>query len=381
MFTWIVTGAAGHLGGTIVRLLEERGADVRGLVLPHESVADQHHTRYFPGDVTRPETLIPLFEGTDPARTIVIHTAGLIDIGDRPYEELRRVNVEGTRNVLSLCQRYGVRRLVYVSSVHAIAQDPGGGVLRETRSFSPDAVTGSYAKTKAEATRDVLEAAADGLNAVVAHPSGILGPYDNAGNHLVQVLRDFMTGKLPACVRGGYDMVDVRDVAWGCVAAALHGRRGECYILSNRRCDISDLLGMARRAQAAGAAPVDSARRRSAAGRGSADARPQAALHRLLPAGARQQRPFFARQGHRGAGLSPARPVPDGARHRALAAKPRRSSPASPPPAPPHSADGSRHLMPPKEKRLPQFCAAAPSFWLRLSSQGFRSTVRYGRIH
>ena len=56
-----------------------------------------------------------------------------------------------------------------------------------------------------------------------------------------------MTGKLPACVRGGYDMVDVRDVAWGCVAAALRGKRGECYILSNRRCDISDLLEMARR--------------------------------------------------------------------------------------------------------------------------------------
>ena len=42
-------------------------------------------------------------------------------------------------------------------------------------------------------------------------------------------------------------MVDVRDVAWGCVAAALRGRKGECYILSNRRCNISDLLEMARR--------------------------------------------------------------------------------------------------------------------------------------
>lgn len=247
MFTWIVTGAAGHLGGTIVRLLQERGAEVRGLVLPHESAADQSHTRYFSGDVTHPETLVPLFEGTDPTRTIVIHTAGLIDIGDRPYEALRRVNVEGTRNVLALCRQYGVRRLVYVSSVHAIPQDPHGGVLREPESFSSDAVEGSYAKTKAEATRDVLEAAASGLDAVVVHPSGILGPYDNAGNHLVQVLRDFMTGKLPACVRGGYDMVDVRDVAWGCVAAALRGKRGECYILSNRRCDISDLLEMARR--------------------------------------------------------------------------------------------------------------------------------------
>lgn len=160
MFTWIVTGAAGHLGGTIVRLLRERKAEVRGLVLPHESAADQGETRYFTGDVTLPETLVPLFEGTDPARTVVIHTAGLIDIGDHPYEELRRVNVEGTRNVLALCRQYGVRRLVYVSSVHAIAQAPDGGVLRETSSFSPDAVAGSYAKTKAEATRDVLDAAA-----------------------------------------------------------------------------------------------------------------------------------------------------------------------------------------------------------------------------
>ena len=81
MFTWIVTGAAGHLGGTIVRLLQERKAEVRGLVLPHESAADQGETRYFTGDVTLPETLVPLFEGTDPARTVVIHTAGLIDIG------------------------------------------------------------------------------------------------------------------------------------------------------------------------------------------------------------------------------------------------------------------------------------------------------------
>lgn len=247
MFTWIVTGAAGHLGGTIIRLLEERKAEVRGLVLPHESVADEGRTRYFTGDVTRPETLVPLLEGTDPAHTVLIHTAGLIDIGDRPYEELRRVNVEGTRNVLALCRQYGVRRMVYVSSVHAIAQDPNGGVLREITFFSPDAVVGSYAKTKAEATRDVLDAAAAGLDAVVVRPSGILGPYDKSGsNHLVQVIRDFMTGKLPACVRGGYDMVDVRDVAWGCIAAALNGRKGECYILSNRRCDISDMLEMVR---------------------------------------------------------------------------------------------------------------------------------------
>lgn len=248
MYQWIVTGAAGHLGGTIVRLLEESHREVRGLALPGEAVQDTATTRYFCGDVTRPETLEPLFEGLDPSRTIVIHTAGLIDIGDRPYEQLERVNVGGTRNVAELCRRYGVRRLVYVSSVHAIPEDGDGAVLREVGDFSADRVVGSYAKTKAEATQCVLEAAKTGLDAVVVHPSGIVGPYDSAGNHLVQVIRDYMTGKLPACVRGGYDMVDVRDVAWGCLSAALHGKASECYILSNRHCEIRDMLRMVRSA-------------------------------------------------------------------------------------------------------------------------------------
>lgn len=248
MFTWLITGANGHLGGTLIRLLEKQGARIRGLVLPGQAAQDHGNVRYFVGDVTVPETLEAFFEGIDPQNTIVIHTAGLIDIGDKPYELLRRVNVGGTQNMLALCKRFGVRRLVHVSSVHAIPEGEKTAVLTEINRFSPDAVVGNYAKTKAEATQAVLDAAKAGLNAVVVHPSGIIGPYDSAGNHLVQVIRDYMLGKLPACVRGGYDMVDVRDVALGCIAAALRGRKGECYILSNRHYEIHDMLQMVRNA-------------------------------------------------------------------------------------------------------------------------------------
>ena len=106
-------------------------------------------------------------------------------------------------------------------------------------------MTGGYAKTKAAATRIVLQAAKRGLDVVVVHPSGILGPYARSGNHLVQMVAEYLNGTLPACVKGGYDFVDVRDVAQGCLLAAEKGRNGECYILSDRYCEIREVLAIA----------------------------------------------------------------------------------------------------------------------------------------
>lgn len=243
---YIITGALGHLGSTIIKLLESRGQQSRGLILPVESAQNTKNTAYFTGDVTRPETLRPLFENTGASKVVLIHTAGIIDISGELTQGMYEVNVNGTKNILRLCSEYNVSRMVYVSSVHALPEKSREYVISETDSFSPDAVTGGYAKTKALATQAVLCAAANGLDAVVVHPSGIIGPYDDARNHLVQMIRDYMSGRLPACVRGGYDFVDVRDVAEGCVAAAERGRRGGCYILSNRHYDVKEVLTMAK---------------------------------------------------------------------------------------------------------------------------------------
>lgn len=245
---YIITGGAGHLGSTILRLLRRTGAPVRALVLPGEprNQASEQIT-YYTGDVRDPDSLRPLFEAGDPAETVVIHSAGIIDISGKLSPALRAVNVEGTRNLLELCQAYGVSRLVHVSSVHAIPEPPQGQVIREVDAFDPDLVVGGYAKAKAEATQAVLEAAEAGLDAVVVHPSGILGPYDNGSNHLVHMVKTFLTGKLPGVVRGGYDFVDVRDVAKGCLKAAERGRSGECYILSNRYFTVQELLECVRK--------------------------------------------------------------------------------------------------------------------------------------
>lgn len=244
--TYLVTGACGHLGGTLVRLLERTGAQVRGLRLPSEQARDRAHVTYYPGDVRDRDSLRPLFRGLAGREVVVFHTAAIVDISGEVTPQMRDVNVNGTKNILALCREYGVKRLVYVSSVHAIPEKDGYAVLREADRFSPQQVTGGYAKTKAEATQAVLDAAAQGLDAVVVHPSGILGPFDGAENHLVQLVKEYAGGKLPACVKGGYDFVDVRDVAAGCLAAAEKGRSGQCYILSNRHYEVKEVLAMAK---------------------------------------------------------------------------------------------------------------------------------------
>lgn len=249
---YIVTGAAGHLGSNIIRLLRRRNKRVRGLVLPAEAkmVADTGRIRYVTGDVTEIGSLEALFRNCVEYRTIVIHTAGIVNIADEVSRLMYDVNVKGTANIAKLCLAYKAARLVYVSSVHAIPEKGRLQVMNETERFSPEWVTGGYAKTKAEATALVLAMVKErGLPAVVVQPSGILGPYDRKGNHLVQLVKDYARGKIPACVKGGYDFVDVRDVAYGCVAAAEKGRTGECYILSNRHYEIRDVLRMVRQLQ------------------------------------------------------------------------------------------------------------------------------------
>lgn len=239
---YILTGAAGHLAEGILRILRNADCRVRGLLLPGETGIAGSNITYLTGDVTKPETLDPLFENTGEARVIVLHCAGIVSIQKKVSPEVYRVNVTGTQNVIAKCRQYGVHRLVYVSSVHALPEVKGAAV-REVDHFSPDTVDGAYAKTKAEATQAVLDAAKHGLNAVIVHPSGIVGPFDRySSNHLVQMMRLYLQHRLPAGVQGGYDFVDVRDVARGVLLAADRGKPGACYILSNRYVPMEEIF-------------------------------------------------------------------------------------------------------------------------------------------
>ena len=128
---YIITGAAGHLAGTIIQYLRKTECEIRGLILPSENGESDSQITYYKGDITKPESLEEIFSGLSGAEVIVIHAAGLISIGSNITPQLYSINVQGTKNIIGQCMRHPVKRLVYVSSVHAIPETEEKATISE----------------------------------------------------------------------------------------------------------------------------------------------------------------------------------------------------------------------------------------------------------
>lgn len=243
---YIITGASGFLGNVILRKLASFGCEIRALLLPEDKgiSLEESKCKIYRGNVTERETLNDIFDKAPQEELIVIHCAAVVYIKNKPDPQVFRVNVDGTENIIQKCLETDAR-LIYINSVHAIPEPADNSEIVETEDFSQDAVFGIYAKSKAEAAKLVLHAVKHhGLRAIVLHPSGIIGPGDYGVTHMTALIQAVMHGKLPAIVKGGYDFVDVRDVADGILSAIEKGKNGECYILSNRYIELKEIADL-----------------------------------------------------------------------------------------------------------------------------------------
>lgn len=243
---YLVTGAAGFLGGTICRQLIERGDQVRAFVLTNDKAI-----RYVPkeaeiveGDLCDIASLERFFSVPEGYQSIVLHIASIVTVNPEYNQKVMDVNVGGTKNIVDLCRRHPeCKKLVYCSSTGAIPELPKGQKIAEITDFhtlNPEKVVGCYSQSKAKATQVVLDAAKKGLNACVVHPSGILGPEDFAVGETTATLIKIINGEMPAGIAGSFNLCDVRDLAKGTIAAADKGRKGECYILGNDEVSFKD---------------------------------------------------------------------------------------------------------------------------------------------
>jgi len=240
----LVTGATGHIGNVLVRELIRQERPVRALVLPREDRAclDGLPVEICEGDVLDPGSLDAAMQGVD----TVYHLAGIISIMPGQDDFVRRVNVDGTKNVLRAAQQAGVRRLVYTSSIHAFGRPSEEVTIDERLPFDPQNTCGAYDRTKAEASLAVLDAAHNGLDAVVVCPTGVVGPHDYRTSELGQLVLDWLKTRVAFLIDGAYDFVDVRDVVEGEILAADRGATGESYILSGERISLPGLFRIVR---------------------------------------------------------------------------------------------------------------------------------------
>jgi dihydroflavonol-4-reductase len=239
----VVTGASGHLGANLVRRLLERGDRVRVLLHRRARALEGLDVEAVRGDVLDSESLRAAFAGVE----VVYHLAGVISIQGDAGGLVPAVNVEGAGNAARAALECGARRMVYCSSVHAFDLAAGQGPLDETAPRVPGGSSRhwAYDRSKAEGERRVRAVIGRGLDAVIVHPTGVIGPYDFEPSRMGQFFVRLYRGSLPALVEGGFDFVDVRDVAEGLAGAAERGGSGESYLLGGRFCRVAELAAMA----------------------------------------------------------------------------------------------------------------------------------------
>jgi len=237
-----IIGAAGHLGNVLTRVLAKKSEKIRVLIFPSENY---DYLKPLPVeivlcDIRDRNTLDTALKNS----TIVYHLASIISIGKTPKEKLLETNYEGTKNVLDACVKNKVKKLIYVSSIHAF-EDFRGGPITETCRIDPALALGDYGCTKAMATNLVLQYFRKGnLDVRVACPTGIIGPYDFKDSEMGHLIKMYLKKQLPLAINGSYDFVDVRDVANGLILIEKKGLSGEVYLLPGKNIELEAFFKM-----------------------------------------------------------------------------------------------------------------------------------------
>ena len=215
------------MGAALSRILLTAGENVRLLVHEDARALEGLKAGRVPADLMDPDSLCSAFQGAD----IVYHLGASISLDRRHADAMKRINIEGTRNVIRACRECSVRRLVHFSSIEALSDLGSLKPTDESNPLAGPAETTVYGWTKAESERLVLKAVQDGLEAVILSPTAIVGPHDFKPSHLGRALLDLYQNRLPVLIPGGFNWVDVRDVAEAALTAGRTARSGERYIL------------------------------------------------------------------------------------------------------------------------------------------------------
>jgi dihydroflavonol-4-reductase len=238
-----ITGANGHVGVNLCDSLLNAGHQVNAFCHENDYGLKNLKVNIIRGDIQDRKSLMDLVSNVE----IVFHLAARISIkGDREGI-LRKINVEGTRNILEASKAAGVKRFIHFSSIHAFQHGPVTQLIDEEGPLV-NSTAFAYDRSKADGERLVKEAANNGMDALILSPTAIIGPMDFepslSGKALIQLYRR----QIPSLVPGGYNWVDVRDIVHAAINSIDKGRPGEKYLLSGTWYSLPQLSALIRQA-------------------------------------------------------------------------------------------------------------------------------------
>lgn len=237
----LITGASGFVGSAVLRQLIRTGRAVRALLRPD---SDRRNLDGLPaeivhGDLTEPDSLVAALRDCD----ALFHVAADYRLWVPRPEKMYQINVDGTRNLMLAAARAGLKRIVYTSSVATLGITPDGGSADETTPVTFADMVGHYKRSKFLAEAEVKRLADEqDLPVVIVNPSTPIGPRDIKPTPTGRVIADAASGRIPAYVDTGLNLVHVDDVALGHLQAFERGTIGERYILGAQNMTLKEIL-------------------------------------------------------------------------------------------------------------------------------------------
>ena len=239
--TTLVTGATGFIGSAVARALLARGERVRVFARPESvrtNIADLD-VELAEGDLRDPDSLASALVGV----AALYHVAADYRLWSRRPEDIYESNVEGTRMLVQAALDAGVERIVYTSSVATLGLHADGRPSHEDSFATLREMTGHYKRSKflaeAEVDRLIRE---EGAPIVIVNPSTPIGPRDIKPTPTGRMVLEAASGKMPAYVDTGLNLVHVDDVATGHLLAYDKGEIGERYILGGENRSLKEIL-------------------------------------------------------------------------------------------------------------------------------------------
>jgi dihydroflavonol-4-reductase len=236
-----LTGASGFVGSAVARHLLAEGLSVRALVRPTSNRANLAgiDLDVVEGDIRD----APLLEQAMRGARYAFHVAADYRLWARDPQEIIATNTNGTRAVMAAALKAGAERVVYTSSVATLRLNDDGRPSDETMPLDEASAIGAYKKSKVLAERLVERMIAeDALPAVIVNPSTPIGPRDVRPTPTGRIVVEAASGRMPAYVETGLNLVHVDDVAAGHVAALKSGRIGDRYILGGEDMTLGQML-------------------------------------------------------------------------------------------------------------------------------------------